>query len=156
MPIKEKMHKNSETSQRQTNLSFLFDQSLSQVPEWKYNPSSDFHNVQNHNDWYAEIDGKSKYVAQNFFCSLTRERSCQCLLNIFNFGRKQCGVISARSCVHLKIPGLSIGMGFLWESHGKRSMGWDSTNSYFPWDSEIEWKCQNVTELSYLGYTSEF
>jgi len=27
---------------------------------------------------------------------------------------------------------------------------------YFPWDSEIEWECQNVTELSYLDYTSEF
>jgi len=23
------------------------------------------------------------------------------------------------------LPGLSMGMGFLWESHGKRPMGWD-------------------------------
>jgi len=32
-----------------------------------------------------------------------------------------------------------MGMSFLWESHGKRPMGWDSTHLYFPWDSEIEW-----------------
>ena len=35
-------------------------------------------------------------------------------------------------------------------------MGRDSTHLYFPWDMEIEWECQNVTELSYLDYTSEF
>jgi len=32
-------------------------------------------------------------------------------------------------------PGLSIGMSFLWEPHGKDPMGWDSTHLYFPWDS---------------------
>jgi len=32
---------------------------------------------------------------------------------------------------------------------------WDSTHLYFPWDSETEWECQNVAELSYLEYTSE-
>jgi len=51
-------------------------------------------------------------------------------------------------------PGLSMGMSFIWESHGKRPMEWDST--HFPWDSEIQWECQNVTELSYLDYTFEF
>ena len=56
----------------------------------------------------------------------------------------------------LPLAGLSMGMSFLWESHGKRPMGWDSTHLYFPWDSEIEWQRQNVTELSYLDYTSEF
>ena len=38
-------------------------------------------------------------------------------------------------------------------SHG---MGRDSTHLYFPWDSEIEWESQNVTELLHLDYTSEF
>ena len=38
--------------------------------------------------------------------------------------------------------------------HKKCPMGWDSTHLYFPWDSEIEWECQNVTELSYLDFTS--
>jgi len=63
--------------------------------------------------------------------------------------------------------GLSMRMSFLWESHGKHpmgnipwetahGMGWDSTHLYFLWDSQIEWECQNVTELSYLDYTSEF
>ena len=34
---------------------------------------------------------------------------------------------------HLEIPGLSMGMGFPWESsHG---MGWDSTHLYLPWES---------------------
>ena len=43
------------------------------------------------------------------------------------------------------LSGLSMGMGFLWESHGKRPMGWDShnkllwegngTDKYIPWTS---------------------
>jgi len=48
-------------------------------------------------------------------------------------------------------------MSSLWESHG---MGCDSRHLYFPWDSrhviaisEIEWECQNDTELSYLDRT---
>jgi len=32
-----------------------------------------------------------------------------------------------------ELAGLSIGMSFLWESHGKHPMGWDSTHLYFPW-----------------------
>jgi len=33
----------------------------------------------------------------------------------------------------LRTPlGLSMGISFLWESHGKRPMGWDSTHLYFP------------------------
>jgi len=45
----------------------------------------------------------------------------------------------------LKSPGLSMGMGFLWESHGKRSMGWDrhkllwdgnGTYKYVPWTAQ--------------------
>ena len=52
------------------------------------------------------------------------------------------------------VHGNAIPMGIPREtSHG---MGWDSTHLCFPWDSEIEWECQNVTELSYLDYTSEF
>jgi len=35
-------------------------------------------------------------------------------------------------------------------------MGYDSTHLYFLLDSEIERERQNVTELSYLDYTSEF
>jgi len=31
-----------------------------------------------------------------------------------------------------KFAGLCIGMSFLWESLGKRGMGWDSTRLYFP------------------------
>jgi len=27
----------------------------------------------------------------------------------------------------MRLPGSSMGMGFLWESHGKRPMGWDGT-----------------------------
>ena len=50
-------------------------------------------------------------------------------------------------------------MSFLWESHG---MECDSTHLYFPWDSshviatsEMECKCQNDTELSYLAWVAE-
>ena len=44
-----------------------------------------------------------------------------------------------------------------WGCHSyENPMWWDSTHLYFPWDSEIEWECQNVTELSYFDYTSEF
>ena len=50
-----------------------------------------------------------------------------------------------------------------WECHSYGNpmgnvfgMGWGSTHFYFPWDSETEWECQNVTELSYFDYTSEF
>jgi len=41
-----------------------------------------------------------------------------------------------------ELPGLSMGMSFLWESHGKRPMGWDrhkllrdgnGTDKHVPW-----------------------
>jgi len=33
---------------------------------------------------------------------------------------------------YAEVLGLSMGMSFLWESHGKHPMGWDSTHLYFP------------------------
>jgi len=52
------------------------------------------------------------------------------------------------------VHGNGIAMGI--PSATSRAMGRNSTHLYFPWDSEIEWECQDVTELSYLDYTSEF
>ena len=50
-----------------------------------------------------------------------------------------------------------MGMEFLSESHGKRPMGWDGTALIcISHETEIYWECENVTELSYLDYTSEF
>ena len=61
---------------------------------------------------------------------------------------------TAKARITRLVHGNVIPMGIPWErSHG---MGWDSTHLYFLLDSEIEWECQTVTELSYLDYTSEF
>ena len=63
-----------------------------------------------------------------------------------------------------KFPGLSMGMGFPWKSHGKYPMGWDSTHciSHGIYGTEIdeqeienllnehrdsEYECQNDNEL---------
>jgi len=43
------------------------------------------------------------------------------------------GVVPKRNFIRkFEIAGLSMGMSFLWESYGKRPMGWDSTHLYFP------------------------
>jgi len=56
--------------------------------------------------------------------------------------------------IHWLVHGNVIPMGIPLEMSHR--MGQDSTHLYFPWDSETELECQNVTEMSYLGYTSEF
>jgi len=61
-----------------------------------------------------------------------------------------------------KNTGLSMGISFLWESHGKRPMGWDrhkllwdgkGTDKYVPWTTlenrkaklcHLEWKLANI------------
>jgi len=53
-----------------------------------------------------------------------RIRPATLSMHIFEQGRIQ-GVCFAVTTG--LFPGLSMGMGFLWQSHGKRPMGWDGT-----------------------------
>jgi len=62
-------------------------------------------------------------------------------------------------------PGLSMGMSFLWESHGKRPMGWDrhkllwdgnGTDKYVPWTTlHISHKRKAIVCVSALHYLND-
>jgi len=50
-----------------------------------------------------------------------------------------CALVNDNTVVVMINPGLSIGMSFLWESHGKHPMGFDGTaHICMSHDSEIE------------------
>jgi len=54
--------------------------------------------------------------------------TCSCV----SFKNLTCKEVEIFARKETSFAGLSMGMSFLWESHGKRPMGWDSTHLYFP------------------------
>jgi len=78
------------------------------------------------NHFVALLDSTKNYETGNFVKQNINSQD-----SFESTGDFMCNSYKIKSLLP-RLPGLCIGMSFLWESHGKHPMGWDSTHLYFP------------------------